>query len=271
MATQAVFDPYTQTWHSGQPQVPPEEFYNQLEQLGGLVGFFEQHPHFIQFIMMQLERMVSGVLDRKLAILHRQTSYQANLWAQQFPNSDAANIEKTAKDAITAGLIPMVPGIEPGSPNRQEMVTETLDLQSHHFISQLTDTEIQAVEAFHNRQHNLAQKAGYVDYNHQDPNQATAYTTAWGTTYKQGDGQWNYASHNADIYSTPNNGYPPQPPNGMGNPYQPPPASQNQSPGQHLGGTLATVALGYLTGGSSGGNQPTNQYQAPPPQQQYYY
>jgi len=266
MSQQQQFDPRAQTWHSGQPQMPPEEFYSQLEKVEGLVGFFEMHPHFIPFLMMQLERMISGVLDRKLAILHQSTRFQANLWTQQFPtNNEAKELETAARDAAAAGVVTMIPGETPGS-KRPQTVTEELDLQSNHFISQLTDSEIAAVEQFHNRQHNTAQQIGYVDYNHPDPNQATAYTTAWGTSYQQPGGQWDYRSNTSDIYSAPNNGYPAAPPNGMANPYRPPPPNQGSS---DLKGALVTSALGYFMKDKGGPDQ--SQYQAPPPRQPYYY
>ncbi len=66
--------------------------------------------------------------------------------------------------------------------------------------------------------HAYAQQNQYGDFNHQDPNQATAFNSPWGVSYQDPNapqGQWAYQGHQQNPYGQ--QGYPQQPPQGMGN------------------------------------------------------
>jgi len=196
-----------------------------------------------------MELLLDGHFEKKHGWQARLGALQLKLWRAQFPAevNEITGIEADMRKALAA------------PPD----VSQSLDLQSDHFLSQLTDTEIIVIQQLHKSNHSIAQQAGYVEYNHRDPNQATAYHTAWAASNNQG-GDWSTQYHMTDPYTTQNNGYPNAPPNQMGNPW-PGAQQQQQSPG--LTGTLITSGLAFLSGGNKN-QQPS--YQAPPPQRPYW-
>jgi hypothetical protein len=250
------FNPNDHQWYPGQPKISVEEFHQMLLRPGNLVEFFERHPHFIPFLAFNVEKLFGGVLDAKLVkALVLTMRFQTQVWRQQFPDQ-----QSTVSAIDTAWT---------QAENAQPSVAQELDLKSDHFLSQLTDVEIAQIEALHVANHNLAQKTGYVEYNHPDPNQATAYNTPWGVTYQQQNGDWNLQHHQQPPYQTQNNGYSNQPPNGMGDPWGHPqqPGQPPQPQSGNLTGTLISAGIGYLMPQQQQAPPP---WAPPPPQQQYW-
>jgi len=251
------WDPIKETWYAATPQISPEEFEQMLLRPTGLIGFFDQHPHFIPFIAYNMEMLLDGHFAKKQGWQVSLAQFQLNAWRQQYAGQapillEIDNIEKEMNMAMTA---------KPG-------IAQSLDLQSDHFLSQLTDTEIAVIQQLHQANHAIAEQAGYVEYNHTDPRQATAYYSAWGASNNQG-GDWSTQMHTRPPYATQNNGFSNAPPNGMGDPwmYQNQPSQQQQT-GPGLKGTLISAGLNFLTSGGDQ-NQQQQPYQPPPPNRPY--
>lgn len=235
-----------QQWYPGTTTMTHQELEGALLRPTGLVGFLDQHPHFMSFAASKFEEIGLGVHEEKEGYLRAVMDVLLTFIQKQ---------DATLKNSVTAARAEMAKAVAP-----VPQVVSGMDLGSDHFISQLTDTEITVIQNLHTANHNISTAAGYAEYNHADPAQATAVVTPWGQTSRGDDGQWNMAYHTNDIYGTPNNGYSSAPPNGMPNPWQPQPQGQPS-----LQGTLLTGALSFFGGGQQ------QQYAPPPPQQQQYW
>jgi hypothetical protein len=224
-----------------------------------------KHPHLIPYLAVQFERLVSGVLDRRMARMEAAMNFQLSVWKDMFPQR-AAEIDSIA----TGPALPMTTGAD--GQTRPQTVAETLDLSSDDFIARLTDVELAKIHEMHQNNGNYVQGVGYYHMNAPTPEQATAFVNPWHVTYQQPNGQWAQQPVTHDIYSTPNNGYPSAAPGGMANPWahgSAPPGGQPASGGPGVTGALVGLGMQWLAGGQQQG--PQYQYQAPPPQRPYYY